>query len=120
MAATKAKRNIHLSQPNHLAQPQRLPIHSEPQPEAHPQTRELMPVKVHVYRTLAELNAGFEKVLQDLQTLGHVSFLRSGSVSAVHAQIARIRSQINGELITTLRDREATNAGYFERLCGET
>lgn len=120
MAATKTKRNIRLSQPNHPAQPQRLPIRSEPQPEAHPPTGELMPVKVHVYRTLAELNAGFEKVLQDLQTLGHVSFLRAGSMSAAHAQIARIRAEVNGELITSLRDREATNAGYFERLCGET
>lgn len=108
MAANKAKRNIPLSQP----------VHQEPHPQV--QTCELMPIKVHVYRTLAEMNAGFEKVLQDLQTLGHVSFFRSGTVSTVHAQIARIRAEVNGELITTLRDREATNAGYFERLCGET
>ena len=28
-----------------------------------------MPVKAHAYRTIAELNGGFEKVIQELETL---------------------------------------------------
>src|SRR5258708_15889541 len=42
-----------------------------------PRPVELMPVKAHVYRAVAELNAGFEKVIQGLQVLGRISFLRS-------------------------------------------
>jgi len=113
MAANKAKRSIPLSQPVH-PKPD-----SEPRRKIHPEACQPMPVKVHVYRTLAELNGGFEKVLQDLQTLGHVNFFRSGSVTATHTQISRIRAQLNRELSAALRDREAANAGYFDRLCGQ-
>ena len=106
MAVNKANRSIP------AAQPARRRRHSEP--------NQLMPIKVHVYRTIAELNAGFEKVLQDLQTLGHVNFLRSASVTTIHSAISRIRAQVNQEFTLTLHQREAANAAYFDRLCAES
>src|SRR5216683_5683174 len=88
------------------------------QPERpNPEPVELMPVKAHVYRAIAELNGGFEKVIQDLQTLGRISFLRSDRMAAMHDLICRVRAQANRDLIMTLHDREMANAGYFDRLC---
>jgi hypothetical protein len=92
------------------------------QPERHsPNHRsvELMPVKAHVYRVIAELNSGFEKVIQDLQTLGKISLFRSDHLSAMHDLICRVRAQANRDLIMTLHDREMANAGYFDRLCAQ-
>lgn len=70
MAAIKAKRSIPLEQP------ERRRTNSQP--------ADLMPVKAHVYRAIAELNGGFEKVIHDLKILAEVSFLRSGSLTAMH------------------------------------
>jgi hypothetical protein len=90
------------------------------QPERHslnPRPVELMPVKAHVYRAIAELNTGFEKVIQDLQTLGKISLFRSEHLSAMSDVICRVRAQANRDCIMTLHDREMANAGYFDRLC---
>lgn len=106
MAANKAKRSIH------LAQPVRPSLHPDPRSDA----SELMPVKAHAYRTLAELNAGFEKVLQDLKTLGHISFFNSGHATAAHNRISMIRAEVNREFAQTLADRETANAAHFLRL----
>jgi hypothetical protein len=103
MDANKANRPIP------TAQPQR--HHSAPQPV------ELMPVKAHVYRAIAELNGGFEKVIQDLKTLEQISFFRSDRMNALHDIICRVRAQANRDLIMTMHDREMANAGYFDRLC---
>jgi hypothetical protein len=78
-----------------------------------------MPVKTHVYRTIAELNGGFEKVLTDLKTLAQVSFFRSLSANSLHCQLSQIRAQANREFALTLHEREMANAGYFERLCDQ-
>jgi len=106
MAANKANRSIPAAQP------------ARRRPDSEP--NQLMPIKVHVYRTIAELNAGFEKVLQDLQTLGHVNFLGSASVTTMHSAISRIRAQVNQEFTLTLHQREAANAAYFGRLSAES
>jgi len=74
-------------------------------------------VKVHAYRALAELNGGFEKVIQDLKTLGGISFLRSERLNAMHDLICRVPAQANRDCLMSLHDREMTNAGYFDRLC---
>jgi hypothetical protein len=103
MAANKAKR------PLPTAQPER---HSP-----NPRPVELMPVKAHVYRAIAELNGGFEKVIQDLQTLGRISLFRSEHLTALHDLICRVRAQANRDFIMTLHDREMQNAAYFDRLC---
>jgi hypothetical protein len=103
MAISKAKRTIP------LAQPQRRSPNPEP--------AELMPVKTHVYRAIAELNSGFEKVIQDLQTLARISFFGSDSVTAMHDLVCRLRAQANRDFTVALRDREIANADYFDRLC---
>jgi hypothetical protein len=103
MATTKVKRPIS------LAQPQRRSPNNEP--------AELMPVKAHVYRAIAELNEGFEKVARDLQTLGRVSFFGPDRVIAMHDLICRIRARANRHFIMAVHERELANAGHFDRLC---
>jgi hypothetical protein len=76
-----------------------------------------MPVKAHVYRAIAELNNGFEKVIQDLHTIGGISFLRSEHLSSMRDLICRVRAQANREFIMALHDREIANVDYFARLC---
>jgi hypothetical protein len=83
------------------------------------QPTELMPVKAHAYRTLAELNGGFEKVILDLQTLGQISYFHSDRVTAMHDLICRVRAEANRDFITALHGRETANAGHFEHLCIE-
>ena len=82
-----------------------------PQPSAG-----LMPVKAATYRALAELNAGFEKVLHDLGNLRQNSLFRSDALSALHEQLGGIRVRANREILSVLGERETANAGHFERL----
>jgi hypothetical protein len=103
MAANKAKRSIPLAQPARR--------------RSNPEPAELMPVKAHVYRAIAELNNGFEKVIQDLHTIGGISFLRSERLSAMHDLICRARAQANRDFIMALCDREMANADHFDQLC---
>ncbi len=105
MATSKAKR------PVLLAQPTRRSLNPEP--------AELMPVRTHAYRAIAELNSGFDKVIHDLQILGKISFFQSENVTAMRDLICRIRAQANREFTLTLQGREMANAGYFEHLCVE-
>lgn len=107
MATNKAKRSILAAQPKRR----------RPHLETHPET--FTPVKAHVYRTIGELNGGFEKVLQDLSTLGRISLFRSNGLIATHSLISRIRAQVNRELSRTLHDREVASAGHFDCLCAE-
>jgi len=78
-----------------------------------------MPVKVHVYRTIAELNGGFEKVLQDLQSLGSINYFRACGATAAHRMISRLRAQLNREFAITLQERETSNVNHFDRLSAE-
>ncbi len=103
MASNKAKRSIH------LAQPERRSLNSQP-------ATELMPVKAHVYRAMAELNGGFEKVIQDLKTLQQTSFLRSEHLADMHELICGIRAEANREVLEVLNGREMANAGHFASL----
>jgi hypothetical protein len=108
MATNKAKRPFSLAQP----QPQRPSLN--PQPATAP-----MPVKSATYRALAELNAGFDKVLHDLGTLRQNSLFHSDALSALHQQLSVIRARANREVLSVLGERESANAGHFERLRGE-
>jgi hypothetical protein len=142
MAGNKAKRSIlsaqperrrlhpatrlhHEPHPHSQPRPHLEPLHGEPQHSApfhhknQTQAEGFMPVKSHVYRTIAELNGGFEQVLRDLDTLGRISLFRSSSADAVHSLISRARAQVNQEFALTLHDREMANAGYFDGLCGD-
>ena len=75
-----------------------------------------MPIKSHVYRAIGELNVGFEKVVQELNTLSQVSFLRPARVTSMRELICRLRAEINRDFSMALNEREKANAGYFEGL----
>ena len=119
MATSKAKRLIALAQPK----PQRPGINPKinhthessrvrkigPRTEAATVT----PVKAHVYRSIAELNGGFEKVIQELQTLGGISLFRSSRLTAMRDLICRMRAQANRDFALAIHDREKVNAGVL-------
>ena len=83
-------------------------------PKTNPDPAGLMPVKAYVYRSIAELNGGFEKVIQELQTLAQVSFLRRERVSAMRELISRVRAEANRDFTIVMHERESVNAGHFE------
>src|SRR6476660_3742228 len=109
MAANKVKRSIHLAQPT----PQRPRLNPNQEPT------EQMPVRAHVYRTIAEMNGGFEHALEGLETLIRINYLRSDSLAGIQNLISRVRADANRELITVLHEREVANAIHFERLCSK-
>jgi hypothetical protein len=120
MATSKAKRLIVLAQPT----PQ--PARSKPQRRGmspknnrhvnptQPVASGLMPVKAHVYRSIAELNGGFEKVVHELQTLGGVGLFRASGLTEMRKLICRMRAQANRDFAKVIHDRENANAGHFE------
>ena len=75
---------------------------------------ERCPIKAHVYRAIGELNAGFEKVVEELHTLSQVSFLRPARVTCMRELICRIRAEANRDFTMAMHEREKANAGYFE------
>lgn len=103
MATNKANRSIH------LAQPERLSPNSQPAAEP-------MPVQAHVYRTVAELNTGFEKVIQDLRKLRKVPFFHPERLAAMHNRLCGLRAEANQEFIMALGERETANTGHFDQL----
>lgn len=96
MATNKAKRSIHLAQPE-----RRRPNH------------ELMPVKSHVYHAIAELNAGLEKAIQNLQNLQHNHLFRASGLTAMNRALRGIRARANRQLMRALNERETANASQF-------
>src|SRR6266850_1202029 len=105
MAVNKAKR------PLPMAQPQRRNSNSQPV--------ELMPVKAHVYRAMAELNTTFEKLIQDLKALGQISFFHPERITAMSDLICRARAQANRDCLMAMHDRETVNTSYFDLLCAQ-
>ena len=101
MAVSKAKRSVH------LAQPLRPRLNGKP--------AELKPVRAHVYHTIADMNGGFETVIQGLKILQNITFL-SDSLKGVQNLICRIRAQANHDLMKVLDEREEANADHFHRL----
>ena len=100
MATNKAKRSIHLAQPNHAP-------------------AELTPVKAHVYQAIGELNAGLEKAIQNLQTLQSNNLFRASGLTAMNHQLRGIRAQANRQLMSAINERETANAGHFQQLSVE-
>jgi hypothetical protein len=99
MAENKAKRSIQLMQPKPRSQ-----------------SANLMPVKAHIYRSMAEMNAGFEQAVNALRSLQSINFLPSRSLNAVDSLLSRIRAQANCELMAVLNQRESTNTNHFRQL----
>jgi len=102
MATNKAKRSIHLAQPE-----RRSPNHK---------SAELMPVKSHVYHAIAELNAGLEKAILNLQELQHNHLFRASGLAAMNRVLRGIRAQANRQLMMAVNERETANAGHFQKL----
>jgi hypothetical protein len=100
MATNKAKRSIHLTQPNHSP-------------------AEQMPVRAHVYRTMADVNGGFEHVIEGLQTLHKINYLHSDVLENMLNLVCRVRAQANLHLMAVLDERETANAGHYQQLCIE-
>ncbi|HEY7406006.1 MAG TPA: hypothetical protein VIB39_20940 [Candidatus Angelobacter sp.] len=104
MATSKAKRLIVLAQPK----PHR---HSKtPNTNGKSAASGLMPVKAHVYRSIADLNSGFEQVVRELLTLGGLNLFRANDVKAMREQISRMRAQANRDFALAIHDREKVNA----------
>ena len=116
MASNKAKRSIHLAQPQSQPKTER----RSPNPEtAASRAVALMPVKTHIYRAIAELNAGFEKVMQDIGNLKQINFFPSDPLTAMQDSIGVIRAQANRAFMDVLSRREEANATHFEARCRE-
>jgi hypothetical protein len=111
MATNKVKRSIHLAQP----QPQhtrrssnRLTSNNEP--------AEPMPVKAHVYQSIAEMNAGLEKAIQNLQMLQSNQLFRGSGLGAMNRVLRGVRARANRELMMAVNERETANACHFQQL----
>jgi hypothetical protein len=74
-----------------------------------------MPVKAHVYRAMAELNAGFETVILEFGNLKQISYFRSDPLTSMYNQLLRIRARANREFGAVLSAREGANSVHFEK-----
>jgi hypothetical protein len=102
MATNKAKRSIHLAQPQ-------------------PESTDLMPVKAHPYRCLAEMNNGLEQAIHGFEELRKISYFSADeSLTGLHNLLRRIRAQANRELMAVLAERETANDRHFQQLCLES
>ena len=111
MATNKVKRSIHLAQPQsqHARRsPNRLSPNQAP--------TELAPVKPHVYCAIAELNAGLEKAIHNLQMLQSNHLFGASRLSAMNHVLRGIRAQANHQFMMALNERETANAGHFQQL----
>jgi preprotein translocase subunit SecA len=99
MATNKAKRSIHLAQP----QPQ------TPQPNHKPAAP--VPVRPHVYYTIAEFNSALEKAIQSLHTLQSNNLFGTADLAEMNRVLRGIHRRANHQLITALNARETANAG---------
>jgi len=110
MATNKVKRSIHLAQPQpqrSRRSPNRLTSNNEP--------AELTPVKSHVYHAIAELNAGLEKAIHNLQILQGNRMFGASGLSAMNHVLRGIRARANHQLMMALNERETANAGHFQQ-----
>jgi hypothetical protein len=83
------------------------------------QPAELMPVKPHVYYAIAELNAGLEKAIHNLQMLQSNQLFGASGLTAMNHVLRGIRARANRQFMMSLNERESANADHFERLCSQ-
>src|SRR5580765_3413289 len=113
MATSKAKRTVPLAQlqPQHSRRSPNPKTNSKPSP----QPAELMPVKSHVYYSIAELNAGLEKAIHNLQMLQSNRLFGASGLTAMNHVLRGIRARANRQLMMVLNQREAANASHFQQ-----
>jgi hypothetical protein len=127
MATSKAKRPILLAQPQRRSSsPEQIlrpkyglripPADSQTNARKAVQPTELTPVKPHVYYAIAELNAGLEKAIHNLQMLQSNQLFGTSGLTSMNRTLRGIRTQANRQLMMALNERETANAGHFERL----
>jgi hypothetical protein len=97
MATNKVKRSIHLTQP----QPQ------TPQPNHKPTAP--APIRPHVYYAIAELNAGLEKAIHNLQMLQSNHLFRDSGLMEMNRVLRGIHAQAYRQITAALSQRESTN-----------
>jgi cob(I)alamin adenosyltransferase len=105
MATNKVKRSIHLAQPQ--------------APQLNHKPVDLTPVKSHVYQAIAELNAGLEKAIHNLQMLQSNQLFGASGLTAMNHVLRGVRARANRQLMMALNEREAANAGHFQQICME-
>jgi len=115
MATSKAKRTIPLAQ----LQPQRRSPNPTTNSKPSSQPAELMPVKPHVYYAIAELNAGLEKAIHNLQMLQSNQLFGTSGLTGMNHVLRGIRARANRQFMMSLNERESANALHFERLCSQ-
>jgi hypothetical protein len=76
-----------------------------------------MPVRAHVYRTLAEMNHALELAIQGLDALVKINYFSSDTLHGTLRLLSQTRAQANRELISVLIERETANARHFQQLC---
>jgi len=110
MATNKAKRSIHLAQQAQQTRrsPNRLTSNNK--------AAELTPVKAHVYQSIAEMNAGLEKAIYNLEMLQSNRLFRSSGLTAMNRGLRGIRARANRQLTSALNERETANASQFQQL----
>jgi hypothetical protein len=106
MATSKAKRLIALAQPKPQRRGMNPKTNGNLNASARPQGNGVAPVKAHVYRSIAELNSGFEKVVQELQALGGNSLFRLSGLTAMRETICRMRAQANRDFALAIHHCE--------------
>ena len=79
-----------------------------------------MPVKAAIYRTLAELNTGFEKVARDFKELQQVGYFPADRLLPLFNLLGRIRAQANRECLAVMNQRELANQEYFDQMYSDT
>ncbi|HEV8493810.1 MAG TPA: hypothetical protein VGR76_16150 [Candidatus Angelobacter sp.] len=99
MATNKSKRSIHLAQP----QPQ------HPRRSASHEPAALTPVKSHVYQAIAELNAGLEKAIQNLQALQGNNLFRASGLAEMNHALRGIHARTSWQITAALSQRETAN-----------
>ena len=94
MATNKVKRSIHLAQP----QPQHTRRGSNSL-NSNQQPADVTPVKAHVYLAIAELNAGLEKAIYNMQMLQSNQLFRASGLAAMNHVLRGVRARANRQLM---------------------
>ena len=74
------------------------------------------PDKARCYEVVAELNRGFEQVLEDLARLKDLRLLRPGLGRALQFALEETRAWSNFEALERLHQREERDWGHYGRL----
>ena len=125
MATNKAKRSIHLAQP----QARNPNARTDPSPKtgsgfrlrAPSRTRRgftpakrlnllhWTPVKPHVYYAIAEMNTGLEKAIHNLHMLQSNGLFGASGLAEMNRVLRGIHARANRQLIMALNERETAN-----------